>query len=143
MTRNIEKKWDFGYLPFPSISKLSQQSPMEVTKSQSIFQDIKSRELSGFRATSKAVFIAHGGEETSPLAVSFSKTIKSAHILAMSDEDGYWNDKEVLQKLGEAMGLPVSEGATLSDLSVPEEAENLIAEEESIVHHTASVGDVE
>ncbi|GAB2281899.1 hypothetical protein Dimus_016464 [Dionaea muscipula] len=40
-------------------------------------------------ATSKAVFIAHGGEETSPLAVSFSKTIKSAHILAMSDEDGH------------------------------------------------------
>ncbi|GAB2279770.1 Ankyrin repeat domain-containing protein 2B [Dionaea muscipula] len=55
----------------------------------------------------------------------------------------YWNDKEVLQKLGEAMGLPVSEGATSSDLLVPEEAENLIAEEESIVHHTASVGDVE
>ncbi|GAB2295719.1 Ankyrin repeat domain-containing protein 2B [Dionaea muscipula] len=55
----------------------------------------------------------------------------------------YWNDKEVLQKLGEAMGLPVSEGATSGDLSVPDEAEDLGNEEESVVHHTASVGDVE
>lgn len=58
----------------------------------------------------------------------------------------YWNDTEVLKKLGHAMGLPVqgdattSENATVADEA---EAEELGNEDESIVHHTASVGDVE
>ncbi|XP_041012600.1 ankyrin repeat domain-containing protein 2B-like [Juglans microcarpa x Juglans regia] len=56
----------------------------------------------------------------------------------------YWNDKDVLQKLGEAMGLAVSGDATTSaENSVPDEAEDPGNEDESIVHHTASVGDVE
>ncbi|KAF8398631.1 hypothetical protein HHK36_017562 [Tetracentron sinense] len=57
----------------------------------------------------------------------------------------YWNDKEVLQKLGEAMGLAASgEAATSAELSGPDEAEEEVGtEDESIVHHTASVGDVE
>ncbi|KAK4557125.1 hypothetical protein RGQ29_007050 [Quercus rubra] len=56
----------------------------------------------------------------------------------------YWNDKEVLQKLGEAMGLAVSgDAATSAEHSGPDEAEDLSNEDESIVHHTASVGDVE
>jgi hypothetical protein len=56
----------------------------------------------------------------------------------------YWNDKEVLQKLGEAMGVAVSGDATTSaENSVPDEAEDLGNEDESIVHQTASVGDVE
>jgi hypothetical protein len=54
----------------------------------------------------------------------------------------YWNDKDVLQKLGEAMGLPVA-GATSTENSVPEEEDDAENEEESIVHNTASVGDVE
>ncbi|GAB4849843.1 Ankyrin repeat domain-containing protein 2B [Ancistrocladus abbreviatus] len=55
----------------------------------------------------------------------------------------YWNDKEVLEKLGEAMGLAVSgEGATAEQLG-SDEAEDLGNEEESVVHQTASVGDVE
>ncbi|KAK9681420.1 hypothetical protein RND81_10G001000 [Saponaria officinalis] len=57
----------------------------------------------------------------------------------------YWNDKEVLEKLGQAMGLAVpGEAATSSErpgLDESEEAGN--EEEESIVHHTASIGDVE
>ncbi|CAL2279984.1 unnamed protein product [Prunus armeniaca] len=56
----------------------------------------------------------------------------------------YWNDKEVLQKLGEAMGLAVpGDAATSADNSGPEEVEDAGNEDESIVHHTASVGDVE
>jgi len=55
----------------------------------------------------------------------------------------YWNDKEVLEKLGEAMGLSVSPGATSSELSGADEAEAGNEEEESIIHHTASIGDVE
>ncbi|GAB2236305.1 hypothetical protein Droror1_Dr00028024 [Drosera rotundifolia] len=75
---------------------------MELSRSQSIFQDITSRELSGLRgrkrlrfgahgaeATSKSFAVAHCGEETPPLAVSFCKTSKSAYILAAADEDGY------------------------------------------------------
>ncbi|XP_043807068.1 ankyrin repeat domain-containing protein 2B isoform X2 [Manihot esculenta] len=57
----------------------------------------------------------------------------------------YWNDKEVLQKLGEAMGLAVSGDATTSvenpGQDEAEEAGN--EEDESVVHHCASVGDVE
>jgi len=56
----------------------------------------------------------------------------------------YWNDKNVLQKLGEAMGLavPGGEAATSGEHSGTEEAEET-NEDESIVHNTASVGDVE
>lgn len=52
----------------------------------------------------------------------------------------YWNDKDVLAKLGEAMGIAV--GADQSVAAEPEEAEEG-EEEESIVHQTASLGDVE
>ncbi|KAL0422298.1 UNVERIFIED_CONTAM: Ankyrin repeat domain-containing protein 2B [Sesamum latifolium] len=55
----------------------------------------------------------------------------------------YWNDKEVLQKLGEAMGFAVgAEGATSAGEAAEDETEEA-NDEESIVHHTASVGDVE
>ncbi|KAK6156956.1 hypothetical protein DH2020_011204 [Rehmannia glutinosa] len=55
----------------------------------------------------------------------------------------YWNDKEVLQKLGEAMGFAVGgEGATSAGDTAEDETEE-VNDEESIVHHTASVGDVE
>lgn len=49
----------------------------------------------------------------------------------------YWNDKEVLQKLGAAMGVPVP-----GDAAGGNEAGG-VSEDESAVHHTASVGDVE
>lgn len=55
----------------------------------------------------------------------------------------YWNDKEVLQKLGEAMGLAAGEGATSVENPGQDEAEEAGNEDESIVHHCASVGDVE
>ncbi|KAI3788952.1 hypothetical protein L2E82_01735 [Cichorium intybus] len=56
----------------------------------------------------------------------------------------YWNDQDVLKKLGEAMGLAVTEDATASAGNpVPDEAEEDANEDESIVHQTASVGDVE
>lgn len=56
----------------------------------------------------------------------------------------YWNDKDVLQKLGEAMGLAVAGDATTSaDNSAADETDEAGNEDESIVHHTASVGDVE
>ncbi|KAJ6395372.1 hypothetical protein OIU77_020597 [Salix suchowensis] len=56
----------------------------------------------------------------------------------------YWNDKDVLQKLGEAMGLAVSEEATTSvENPVHEEAEEAGNEDDSVVHQCASAGDVE
>ncbi|XP_038973334.1 ankyrin repeat domain-containing protein 2A-like isoform X2 [Phoenix dactylifera] len=57
----------------------------------------------------------------------------------------YWNDPEVLQKLGQAMGIGSSgETATSTELSGPEEAEEEGGyEDESAVHHMASIGDVE
>ncbi|KAE9598348.1 putative ankyrin repeat-containing domain-containing protein [Lupinus albus] len=56
----------------------------------------------------------------------------------------YWNDEEVLHKLGQAMGLqnPGGEAASTEN-SVPDETDDVGNEDESIVHHTASVGDVE
>ncbi|URE22968.1 ankyrin repeat domain-containing protein [Musa troglodytarum] len=54
----------------------------------------------------------------------------------------YWNDPEVLQKIGSAMGIaPSGDGATSTEQLGPEETED--DEEESVVHHTASIGDVE
>jgi hypothetical protein len=56
----------------------------------------------------------------------------------------YWNDKDVLKKLGEAMGHAVGgEAATSAETSVPDEIDETENEDESIVHHTASVGDAE
>ncbi|CAH8314853.1 unnamed protein product [Eruca vesicaria subsp. sativa] len=56
----------------------------------------------------------------------------------------YWNDKDVLKKLGEAMGMPI---AGLPDQAASGEPEVAVEEgeeeEESIVHQTASLGDVE
>ncbi|KAK6911102.1 hypothetical protein RJ641_000032 [Dillenia turbinata] len=55
----------------------------------------------------------------------------------------YWNDKEVMQKLGEAMGLGCFVSTKLVEYSGPDDADVLDDKDESIVHHTASVGDVE
>ncbi|XP_038886810.1 ankyrin repeat domain-containing protein 2B-like [Benincasa hispida] len=56
----------------------------------------------------------------------------------------YWNDKEVLQKLGKAMGLPIpAEAATSTDNAGVDDSEEPDNEDESAVHHTASTGDVE
>lgn len=57
----------------------------------------------------------------------------------------YWNDQDVLKKLGEAMGLAVNEDATAStgNPAAADEAEEDVNEDESIVHQTASVGDLE
>lgn len=56
----------------------------------------------------------------------------------------YWNDKEVLQKLGEAMGLAVpGEVGTSVESSGQDDAEEVGNEDESVVHHCASVGDAE
>ncbi|CAN1156446.1 Ankyrin repeat domain-containing protein 2B, partial [Linum perenne] len=54
----------------------------------------------------------------------------------------YWNDKDVLKKLGEAMGLAVpSEAATSTENPGQEEAEDGGNDDESVVHNCASVGD--
>ncbi|XP_076887664.1 ankyrin repeat domain-containing protein 2B-like [Bidens hawaiensis] len=56
----------------------------------------------------------------------------------------YWNDQDVLKKLGEAMGLAAIEDATASTRNpVADEAEEDTNEQESIVHQTASGGDLE
>ncbi|GAA0139800.1 hypothetical protein LIER_01273 [Lithospermum erythrorhizon] len=55
----------------------------------------------------------------------------------------YWNDKDVLQKLGEAMGFAVAGEALASSGNAEPEGTEEAGEDESIVHHTASVGDLE
>jgi hypothetical protein len=56
----------------------------------------------------------------------------------------YWNDKDVLQKVSEALGVAVPGGVeTSTENSAPDETEESGNEDESIVHNTASAGDVE
>ncbi|KAI4305052.1 hypothetical protein L6164_028442 [Bauhinia variegata] len=56
----------------------------------------------------------------------------------------YWNDEDVLRKLGQAMGLSASGDASASaENAGPDETEDPGNEDESLVHHTASIGDVE
>ncbi|EYU44784.1 hypothetical protein ABFS82_08G008400 [Erythranthe guttata] len=76
---------------------------MESIKHRSFFQDIKSREINGFRVRKRpytgndsqgfdpigAVAVEHRGEPSPPMALSFCKTNKNAHILALTDEGGY------------------------------------------------------
>ncbi|KAF1894032.1 hypothetical protein Lal_00003948 [Lupinus albus] len=72
------------------------------------------------------------------------------HILEEIETGGpsammrYWNDEEVLGKLGQAMGIANSGDAAASvENSVPDETDDVGNEDESIVHHTASTGDIE
>ncbi|XP_009765528.1 uncharacterized protein LOC107779387 [Nicotiana tabacum] len=72
-------------------------------KHQSFFQDIKSRELHGFRVKKRpyisiessevdqigALAVEHNGNTPPPMAVSFCKTSENSHILAVADEGGY------------------------------------------------------
>lgn len=68
----------------------------------------------------------------------------SSSFLSDSFYFRYWNDEEVLRKLGQAMGLANSGDVGASaENSGADETEDLGNEDESIVHHTASVGDVE
>ncbi|XP_015879303.2 uncharacterized protein LOC107415477 [Ziziphus jujuba] len=76
---------------------------MESSDPRSLFQDIRLRELNGFRVRKRsyigdaasdfsetgAVAVEHAGDVTPPLAISFCKSNKNSHILAVSDEDGY------------------------------------------------------
>ncbi|GMP29357.1 hypothetical protein CsSME_00004497 [Camellia sinensis var. sinensis] len=76
---------------------------MESSKSLSFFQDIRSREVNGFRVRKRpypdndlskftqtgAVVVEHNGDHRPPMALSFCKTSKNSHIIAVTDEDGY------------------------------------------------------
>ncbi|CAA3014152.1 denticleless protein homolog A isoform X2 [Olea europaea var. sylvestris] len=77
---------------------------MEFFNRQSFFNDIQSRELNGFRVRKRphymgndsqdlapigAVAVEHDGDLSPPMALSFCKTNKNAHILALTDEGGY------------------------------------------------------
>ncbi|KAK1359473.1 denticleless protein-like [Heracleum sosnowskyi] len=76
---------------------------METSKPHSFFQDIKSRELNGFRVRKRpciqndafqykqigVVSVEHNGDPSPPMALSFCKTSKNAHIIAVTDELGY------------------------------------------------------
>ncbi|XP_062199163.1 ankyrin repeat domain-containing protein 2A-like [Phragmites australis] len=57
----------------------------------------------------------------------------------------YWNDPEALQKIGQAMGvnLPGDSSASTVLSGTEETEEDSGYDDESIVHHTASVGDAE
>ncbi|KAG1366985.1 denticleless protein [Cocos nucifera] len=71
----------------------------------SFFGDLRSRELNGFKVRKRpylgdlssepsslgtgVVAIEHDGVSTPPLAISFCKTSRNSHLLAISDEDGY------------------------------------------------------
>ncbi|QCD95267.1 denticleless [Vigna unguiculata] len=74
---------------------------MDARSSNSLFTHVASRELfrvrkrprmdgfvSAFNETG-SIDVQHNAEDTIPLSLSFGKTAKFAHILAVSDEDGY------------------------------------------------------
>ncbi|KAL4568323.1 hypothetical protein LXL04_023932 [Taraxacum kok-saghyz] len=76
---------------------------MESSTSRTIFQDISSRELNGFRVRKRPCFaddsskfseigafeFVHDNSATPPMALSFCKTNRNAHIVAVTGEDGY------------------------------------------------------
>ncbi|XP_071694638.1 uncharacterized protein [Rutidosis leptorrhynchoides] len=76
---------------------------MENSANRSVFQRISSRELTGFRVRKRPCFLEdlsqyneigaldYGVEDdiTPPMALSFGKTNRNSHILAVTGEDGY------------------------------------------------------
>ncbi|OAY29502.1 hypothetical protein MANES_15G150000v8 [Manihot esculenta] len=102
----------------------------------SFFQGIRSRELTGFRVRKRpyiadkasdfaefgALAVEHNGEETPPLAVSFGKTSKTSHILAVSDEDGYLSLFDVRKKLPYASHRECSDKSRISEWAAHQNA---------------------
>ncbi|KNA22515.1 hypothetical protein SOVF_033480 [Spinacia oleracea] len=92
---------------------------MAIYNSRSVLHDIKSRELQGFQGRKRPLFAyttslddrndepscstgvasSHNGVSTPPMSVSFAKTIRNAHILGVTDEDGYVNFIDTRLKL--------------------------------------------
>ncbi|GER47964.1 transducin/WD40 repeat-like superfamily protein [Striga asiatica] len=78
---------------------------METPRPPSFFEDLKLREVNGFRVKKRpyptnemrdldpagAVAVEHRGEPSPPMSLSFGKTSKNGHILALTDEGGYVN----------------------------------------------------
>ncbi|KAK7381416.1 hypothetical protein VNO78_34088 [Psophocarpus tetragonolobus] len=98
-------------LPFLLLLLLSMPLPMDTPSSRSLFTHIASRELfrvrkrprmdgfdSGFNETG-IIAVQHNAEDTIPLSLSFCKTSKFAHILAVSDEDGHVSLFDTRRKL--------------------------------------------
>ncbi|CAG7872635.1 unnamed protein product, partial [Brassica rapa] len=86
-----------------SIPFARETSPMENSRSRSVFVDIGLRELNGFRVRKRPFFadselvcreiagvaVEHDGYRTPPLAVSFCKSSRNSQVFAVSDEDGH------------------------------------------------------
>ncbi|KAJ4974853.1 hypothetical protein NE237_008027 [Protea cynaroides] len=88
---------------------------MESCNRSSLFRDLKERELNGFRVRKRpyidylssdssdfgagVVSIEHNGAVNPPLAVSFCKSNRNSHFLAVSDEDGYVSFYDTRRKL--------------------------------------------
>ncbi|OVA19893.1 WD40 repeat [Macleaya cordata] len=88
---------------------------MESSNPPSFFQELKTRELNGFKVRKRpylgdlssdsgsfgagVVSIEHDGISNPPLAVSFSNTKRDSHFLAVSDEDGYVSLYDTRRKL--------------------------------------------
>ncbi|KAF9626003.1 hypothetical protein IFM89_030657 [Coptis chinensis] len=83
--------------------------------SSSFFQEIRTRELNGFKVKKRPHFdnlssdpgrigagvisIEHNSTPCPPLALSFCKNVKNAHFIAVSDEDGYVSFYDTRKKL--------------------------------------------
>ncbi|KAI4387740.1 hypothetical protein MLD38_000146 [Melastoma candidum] len=86
---------------------------MRRTSHGSFFLDLHSRELNSSRVRKRAdapdykteaadegaIALEHDGMESPPLALSFCKTSRCSHILAVSDEDGYLSLFDMRKKL--------------------------------------------
>ncbi|XP_010248601.1 PREDICTED: denticleless protein homolog isoform X1 [Nelumbo nucifera] len=88
---------------------------MASSNSPSFFQDLKMRELNGFRVRKRphlgdlasdpgsfgsgVLSIEHNGVVNPPMAASFCKSSKNYHLLAVSDEDGYVSIYDTHRKL--------------------------------------------
>ncbi|XP_051122888.1 uncharacterized protein LOC127245846 [Andrographis paniculata] len=97
---------------------------------RSFFQDLKSREVNGFRVRKRAyagndaqgydligaVAVEHESEPSPPMAVSFCKTSSNSHILALADEGGYVNLLNTRQRfLGSSSYRENAEKAKISE----------------------------
>ncbi|KAK7365184.1 hypothetical protein VNO80_14042 [Phaseolus coccineus] len=84
---------------------------MDTRSSQSLFTHITSKELFRVRKRPRmdgfvsafneigSLAVLHNAKDTIPLSLSFCKTAKFAHILAVSDEDGYVSLFDTRRKL--------------------------------------------
>eukprot|EP00250_Pteridium_aquilinum_P025937 c31928_g1_i1 orf=3-488(-) len=105
---------------------------MQLSNKSAIFTAIKSRELHSHKVSTRpsvanmtadgacsgsgVLMVEPNGSPAPPLAISFGKTVKHSHLLAVSDEEGFVSIFDTFRKLPSSLNAPLLTGSARKEL---------------------------